>query len=87
MSAEMTSSTSVLTIYIPLLNEGTSVVRPTQAVKLGENLYRVLPTQDYDPNDEEWEFPPGSVVECVLETRSGREVVVARKRAATDESG
>jgi hypothetical protein len=82
MSAEMASSSSVLTIYIPLLNEGTPVVRPTQAVKLGENLYRVLPTQDYDPNDEEWGFPPGSVVECVLETRSGREVLVARKRAS-----
>ena len=82
MSAEMASSTNVLTIYIPLLNEGTSVVRPTHAVKLGENLYRVLPTQDYHPNDEEWEFPPGSVVECVPEARSGREVLVARKRAS-----
>lgn len=82
MSAEMASSTSVQTIYIPLLNEGTSVVRPAQAVKLDENLYRVLPTQDYDPNDEEWEFPPGSVVECVLETRSGREVLVASWRAS-----
>jgi hypothetical protein len=81
MSAETASSTRASTIYIPLLNEGTSVVRPTQAVKLGEKLYRVLPTKDYDPNDEEWEFPPGSVVECVLETLSGREVPVARKRA------
>jgi hypothetical protein len=81
MSAEMASSTSVVTIYIPLLNEGTSVVRPTQGVKLGENVYRVLPTQDYDPNDEEWEFPPGSVVEGTHEVRSGREILVARKRA------
>lgn len=82
MSAEMASSTSNMTIYIPLLNEGTSVVRPTQAVKLGENMYRVLPTQDFDPNDEEWEFPPGSIVECILETRGGREVLVARKSAS-----
>jgi hypothetical protein len=79
MSAEMASSTSVSTIYIPLLNEGTSVVRPTQGIKLGENLYRELPTQDYDPNEVEWAFPPGSVVECVLESRSGRDVLVARK--------
>ena len=82
MSAEMTSSTNVLTIYIPLLNEGTSVVRPTQGIKLGENLYQVLPTQDYDPKDEQWAFLPGSVVECVLESRSGREVLVARKRSS-----
>jgi hypothetical protein len=82
MSAEMASSTSALTIYVPLLNEGTSVVRPTQGVKLGENLFRVLPTQDYDPDDEEWEFPPGSVVECVLEDRNGQEVLVARIRGS-----
>ena len=80
MSAEMASSTSVQTVYIPLLNEGTSVVRPTQGVKLGENLYRVLPTKDYDPNNEEWEFPPGTVVECVGETRGGHEILVARRK-------
>jgi hypothetical protein len=82
MSAETASSTNILTIYVPLLNEGTSVVRPTQGVKLTGNVYRVLPTKIYDPNDEEWEFPPGSVVECVVETRSGQEILVARKRAS-----
>ena len=44
MSAEMASSTSVLMVYVPLLNEGTSVVRPTQGVKLAETVYRILPT-------------------------------------------
>jgi hypothetical protein len=81
MSAEIASSTSILVVSVPLLNEGTSVVRPTQGVKLGDNVYRVLPTRDYDPDDEEWEFPPGSVVECILETRDGQEILVARKRA------
>jgi len=80
MSAEMVSSTHVLTIYIPLLNEGTTVVRPTQGVKLGENAYKVLPTQAYDPNDEEWQFPPGSIVACAAETRNGQEVLVAKRR-------
>ncbi len=82
MSAEMASSTEVRTVYIPLLNEGTSVVRPTQAIRLGENVYRILPTSDYDPDDEEWEFPPETSVECDLETRSGQEVLVARRRAS-----
>ena len=81
MSAETASSTSALTIYVPLLNEGTSVVRPTQGVKLGGNVYRVLATKDYDSHDEEWEFPPGSVVECVLETRNGQQILVARRSA------
>jgi hypothetical protein len=81
MSGETASSINVATIYIPLLNEGTPVVRPTQGVKVGRSAYRVLPTQEYDPNDEEWEFPPGSVVECEREIRCGQEILVARKRA------
>jgi hypothetical protein len=83
MSAEMASSTDVRIVYIPLLNEGTSVVRPTQAIRLRENVYQVLPTADYDPDDEEWEFPPGTAVECELETRSGQDVLVAKRRAST----
>ena len=83
MSAEMASSTSAQIVYVPLLNEGTSVVRPTQGVKLAESVYRTLPTVAYDPSDEEWEFPPGSVVECVLETRNGQAMLVARTKART----
>jgi hypothetical protein len=83
MSAEMASSTNVRTVYIPLLSEGTLVVRPTQAIGLGGNVYQVLPTSDYDPNDEEWEFPPGTSVECELETWSGQDVLVAKRRAST----
>jgi hypothetical protein len=81
MSEETASSTRIVPIYVPLLNEGTSVVRPTQGVKLGDHVYRVLPTRDYDPDDEEWEFPPGSVVECAREVRSGQEILVARRPA------
>jgi hypothetical protein len=82
MSAEMASSTSDVTIYIPLLNEGTMVARPTRGVKLSENVYRVLATPEYDPNDEAWEFPPESIVECHLENRSSHEVLVATKRVS-----
>lgn len=78
MSAEMISNTN--TIYIPLLDEGVAVVRPTQGEPLGDDVYRVLPTDDYDPNDEHWEFPPGSVVTCRRETRDGDEVLVAVSR-------
>lgn len=38
--------------------------RPVQAEMIDDNLYRILPTKDYDPKDAEWEFPPGSVVRC-----------------------
>lgn len=57
------------TIYINLLNEGSPCCRPTQGIWVSEMTYRVLPTENYDPDDEHWEFPPGSVVECRQERR------------------
>jgi hypothetical protein len=52
------------TIYIRLLQEGTEVARPTQAVEIDNGLFKILATPDYDPHDEEREFLPGSVVRC-----------------------
>ena len=49
-------------IYVRLLHEGTECSRPTQAVDLGDGLFKVLPTSKYDPEDEVWEFPPDSIV-------------------------
>ncbi len=69
------------TIYIHLLNEGTPVMRPTQGLPLGGDLvYKVLPTTNYDPSDENWEFPPGSVVQCVKENKDGDNILIAKKR-------
>lgn len=80
MSVETGSSTSTIEIYIPLLNEGTDVLRPTQGLVLGPNEVQVLATPNYDPADEEWEFPPGTKVKFVQELRGGREFFVARQR-------
>ncbi len=82
MSVEMGSSTSTVEIFIPLLNEGTDVLRPTRGLVVGSNEVQVLPTPNYDPTAEEWEFPPGTKVQCVREIRSGRELLVARQRIA-----
>lgn len=80
MSEEMVSCIYAVGIYIPLLNEGTDVIRPTKGAPVGERLFQVLPTPDYSPDLEEWEFPPGSIVQCALEKRESREVLVARSR-------
>ncbi len=82
MSAETGSSTNTVVLYIPLLNEGTDVFRPTTGILLRPGVVRVLPTKDYDAGTEEWEFPPGSEVQYQTEVRSGREVLVARRRIA-----
>jgi hypothetical protein len=80
MSAEMVSSTDTVEIYIPLLSEGTDVLRPAKGLVLGTDVVQVLATTDYDPAIEEWEFPPGSRVRCVSEFREGRQLLIARNR-------
>ena len=65
------------TIYIRLLDEGTEVLRPTEAEELADGVFKLLPTPDYDPDDEHWEFVPGSVVQSVSRKLDGQDVLVA----------
>jgi hypothetical protein len=71
-------------IYIQLLNEGTVVYRPTLGAVVSDGVYRVLPTEDYDPENEVWEFLPGDIVRCAVEVRTGAQGeetgLVARER-------
>jgi hypothetical protein len=62
MESEMTNIP--VEVYVPLLEEGTPTLRPTLANHLGGELYQILPTPGYDPEDEVWEFLPHSVVRC-----------------------
>lgn len=83
MSAANASNTNTKTIYIPLLDEGTTVSRPTEGVLLRDNLYRVLATPNYNPDDENWQFKPGSIVHCVEEVRDNKKILIARTLAKT----
>jgi hypothetical protein len=47
-----------MVVYVNLLDEGSDAARPTEAIELGNGHYRLLPTANYDPEDEHWEFPP-----------------------------
>jgi hypothetical protein len=69
---------------IPLIDEGTDVVRLTLGLLHGADTYRVLATPAYDPGDEHWKFPPGSIVRCKRELRDGSEILVARKLSSED---
>ena len=51
-------------VYMPLLDEGTSVWRPVWAESLAGSTFRIVANQPCDTDDEHWEFPPGSVVRC-----------------------
>ncbi len=58
-------------VYVALLDEGVNVWRPALALPVDETTYVLLRPDDYDPDDETWEFPPGSIVAC--ETRRVRD--------------
>ena len=65
-------------VYVHLLNEGTTVLRPVPALFKGDNKYFLLETNGYDPEDEEWEFLPRSMVVCEKEIRDGKTILVAK---------
>ncbi len=71
----------IVEIYVSLLDEGTPTIRGTKAIDLGNDLYRVLPTPFYDPEDEIWEFLPGSIVRCKkAKDHKGHEILLASEK-------
>jgi hypothetical protein len=61
----------MIQIYVRLLDEGTDVFRPTFATQQANSCYLLLPTPDYDQEDETWEFKPGDVVRCKKKLLAG----------------
>ncbi len=49
----------LITIHMPLIDEGTEVWRPATAERLDSDTFRVIGPM---PIDEQWMFVPGSVV-------------------------
>lgn len=77
MSVAMSSNTEVTSVYVRLLGEGTVVFRPTLAVPLGPRMVKLLAPSDYDPDDEDWEFKPGSIVQIEPRTFEGEPAFLA----------
>ena len=64
-------------IYVQLLGEGTTVYRPVPAVEIDENVYLLKGEEIFDPDDEEWEFLPGTKVRVEQKDLEGEKVLVA----------
>ena len=67
------------TIYVQLLNEGSVAYRPVSAYEIGNAIYRIDGSEVYDPEDEEWEFAPGIVVEVQNKILNGESVLIAMR--------
>jgi len=64
-------------IYIQLLGEGTVVYRPVPATKINHDIYKIEGYEIYDPDDETWEFSPGTIVNTKERELEGETVLVA----------
>lgn len=71
-------------VYVRLLNEGTVVFRPVTGIPVRPQVYQLLAPEGWSPEDEEWEFPPGSIVECEMRNLSTGEVLVAVRIVRVD---
>jgi hypothetical protein len=67
-------------IYIQLLGEGTKVYRPVRAIEIEDNIYEIKGDDIYDPDDEEWEFIPGTIVFVEKKKLEGEFVLIAVKK-------
>ena len=67
-------------IYIQLLDEGTIAYRPVPAREIENNIYEMGGYDIYDPEDEVWEFLPGTYVLVEEQYRGGKKLLVAIKQ-------
>lgn len=67
-------------VYIQLLNEGIRVYRPVPATHINGNIFKLGGDEFYDPEDEQWEFLPGSIILVEEQNLDGEIVLVAIKQ-------
>jgi len=68
-------------IYIKLLGEGSIAYRPVESIEFENNIFRVGGDDIYDPEDENWEFLPNTLVEVKeIITQEGERIFVAKKQ-------
>jgi hypothetical protein len=69
------------TIYVELLDEGTTGWRPVEAARVDGDAYKIVGDT---PSDETWPFSTGGTVKCRLRKfQSGDSKLVACERQGT----
>lgn len=59
----MENKSNITTIYVYLLDEGTDVWRPVDAIHMKGDIYQIKP-ESRIPKTETWQFLPGDIVRC-----------------------
>jgi hypothetical protein len=66
-----------MTIYVELLDEGTSCWRPVEASDLSNGRFQITGLQ---PDEENWQFKTGDIVACELKHFQNGSGLVAYKK-------
>lgn len=59
----MVEKSTITMIYMYLLDEGTDVWRPVEAIFIRDSIYQINPDAVI-PETETWQFLPGDIVRC-----------------------
>ena len=77
----MDKSSSDIFVLVPLVDEGTTCYRPVRAECVGDSVFRLI---DEQPDDEEWKFRRGDLVNAKeMELSDGELHLVAHGLAIT----
>lgn len=67
----------MVNVYVRLLGEGTEVFRPVPATMTSASTCILGGAEFYDPEDEQWEWLPGTLVKVEARNLEGAQVLVA----------
>jgi hypothetical protein len=66
-------------IFVQLMDEGIRVYRPVPAIQIESNVYLICGEDIFDPEIEEWEFKPKTMVLVEEQERKDKKILIAVK--------
>ena len=60
--------------------------RPTFGRLITDDIFKVLPIENYDPEDEVWQFPPGTFVKCHAAVLDNKPILIASSQVEKPEN-
>ena len=72
-----------MNIFVQLLDEGTQVWRPVEAVHIQDDPYRIIEI-NAQPEDESWPFETDSIVRCRTKATDEGDIILVAYEQVKD---
>lgn len=63
-----------------MVSDIVDAVIPVEAIHMGGGIYKLLPTDSYDAECDDWQFLPGALVRCSIQKFTQGDVLVASEQ-------